>query len=90
MKEQFSAIFEAELEQGNSPLFVVRRNTQEFGEKYVVRMQVMKKGPPAALVVRDEYALADSLDGVRKNMPDSCEVLARMPSDDAVVVETWL
>ncbi|MCG6387567.1 hypothetical protein K6U51_12585 [Vibrio fluvialis] len=90
MKEKFTEMYQAAVERGDFPLFVVCHNTKDFGDKYVVRIHTIKKDQGGQAEISDEHALADSLDGIRKNMPDSCVCLARMPSDDPVIVETWM
>lgn len=86
MKNRFKELLVKSYENQNFPSFVVTHNTADYGDKYVVRLHEVSNGE---LKVSEECAVALSLDGARKNIPDRLVRAPRMPSDDEVIVESW-
>ncbi len=90
MKDLFTQMYRAEQAKGNIPIFVIYHNTIEFGDKYCLRMQTTQRSAGHAIVPSEQYALADSLEGIRDCIPDDCVFIPRHPEDDIVIVETWI
>lgn len=66
------------------PCFVVTKNSEEFPQKFAVRL--FDGGQPTCLVV-----VKDSLKAVRRSIPNDCpHGFPRHKSDNKVVVETWM
>ncbi|EGQ9764586.1 hypothetical protein R7D97_21690 [Vibrio sp. Vb5031] len=86
MKERFKELLDKSYENNGMPIFVITHNTADYGDKYVVRLHETRGGQ---IKVSEECAVALSLDGARKNIPDRLIRAARMPSDDEVIVESW-
>lgn len=86
MKGRFSELLQEAYSNQEFPSFVVTHNTEDYGDKYVVRLhRVTKEGVKPS----EEHAVAISLDGARKNIPDGLYRAPRMPADAKVIVESW-
>lgn len=70
--------------------YVVYYNPRDFPKKYVVRRFDTGSGE---VVPRKKVYLGESYDeavaAIKKVFPDACR-LDRDPSDDPVIVETWI
>lgn len=65
------------------PIFTVFCNPKDFPGKYVVRL-FDGKAPTRLLSVKD------TLEDARKTIPPLFKRVDRSPTDDPVIVETWL
>lgn len=64
-------------------------NTSDFPGKYLIRRQVAKNNRTIE-IDEEVFAFGDSLEDVRKKVPTGKHRLERDPSDDPVILETWL
>lgn len=65
------------------PIFTIYNNTADFPGKFVVRLWDLDVPTPYVCLFA---TIADA----RKSVPESFIMLARHPSDDPVIVETWV
>lgn len=68
-------------------MWVITQNPSDFPGKFVAREWLVGAGCQAATL---NHHVADTLDGVRAMLPVGLVVLPRDPSDDAVIVESWI
>jgi hypothetical protein len=69
-------------------IWTVYRRPDDFPEHFVARRHEVKVG--GKLVVTDEILIADTLDGVRAQLPPGLHRIVRQPDDKPSIVETWL
>lgn len=65
------------------PIFTIYHNPKDFPEKYAVRL-FDGKAPTRLLSVKD------TLEEARKTIPPLFKQVGRSPTDDPIIVETWL
>lgn len=65
------------------PIIVIYKNPSDYPDKYVAR--VWNIDSPTALI-----ALAESLEEIRKTIPDEMYNLGRNNEDDPCIVEAWI
>jgi hypothetical protein len=68
-------------------IWTVYSSPRDFPGKFVARPFLAVKHRSRPLPV---HLIADSLKGVREKIPVGTVLLARQPSDDAAIVETWV
>lgn len=68
-------------------MFVVYQNPKDYPGKFVVRIH---KAEVTGSEPGDLVAVEESLDKARQKIPPYLACFARHPSDDPVIVETWL
>ncbi len=68
-------------------MYVVTRNPTDFPGLYVAREQVIDA---RGVTPTSWHVVGASLEEVRAQIPPGLFRIARDPSDDAVIVETWL
>ena len=65
------------------PIIVIYKNPSDYPDKYVAR--VWNIDSPTALI-----ALAESLEEIRKTIPDEMYNLGRNNEDDPCIIEVWI
>lgn len=68
-------------------MWVVTQNPTDFPGKFVAREWLIGAGCQAATL---NHHVADTLDHVRSMLPPELCRLPRDPSDDPVIVESWI
>lgn len=68
-------------------MFTVYRDPLDYPGKFVVRRFAI--GPGVVRSLRPLFAIGDSLEAVRRQLPEGLTCLARCEQDDPVIVETW-
>jgi hypothetical protein len=73
-------------------MYVVYFNPSDFPGKYVIRRHWVDKGPPRIRHDQEPAAVEDTLQGVRKKVPniEYYVRLERDPEDDPSIVEIWI
>jgi hypothetical protein len=68
--------------------YVITNNTTDFGNKYVVRIHRIASGTitPDPL----PFAVVDSLEAARAEIPKGLIQFPRMDGDHYVIVESWM
>jgi hypothetical protein len=66
------------------PIIAVYDNPTDYPGKYVARLWDIKNKPTNIVVVKD------SLEAVRKAIPEGMHRIGRHSTDDPVIVETWI
>ncbi len=66
--------------------YVIYDRPKDFPNNYVVRRYTFFPG----WVEIGEYLLADSLEEARRFIPQESIPIGRDPTDDPVIVETWI
>jgi hypothetical protein len=69
-------------------MYVIYQRPRDYPEHFVMRRWAIAGG--AAEADKDYFVLAETLDQARQSVPPYCVRLERDPSDDPVIVETWL
>jgi hypothetical protein len=69
-------------------IYVITEKPSDFPEHFVVRRQAI--GPGGSVHWDPEAKTAPTLADARKHVPPGLIRFARAPSDDPVIVETWL
>jgi len=69
-------------------LYVITANTSDYPGRHVVRRHHV--GPGTVGVDCRPVAVAADLDGARASVPDGLHRLPPDPTDDPVIVESWL
>lgn len=64
-------------------IWVVYRHPKDFPDKFVARRFILDKPT-------QEIKTAESLDEIRNMLPLGLICFERHPTDDAVIVETWI
>ncbi len=72
---------------GPLEMFVVYRSPSDNPGKYVVRRWWVGAG---SMKATSEFDTAESLVAVRRLVPTGLTKIARHPTDDAVIVESWV
>ena len=70
-------------------VWVIYEDPSDFPGKFVVRRR-MVLADGAEKVARDPDAVVDDLESARAAVPDGLMVFPRDPTDDPVIVETWM
>jgi endonuclease V-like protein UPF0215 family len=65
------------------PLICVYRSPSDYPGKYIARLWDVDR--PTNVI-----AIAESLEEIREAKPAEMAILQRYPSDDPVIVETWI
>ena len=68
-------------------IYVVYANPSDFPGKYVGRKHWVR--PDGVTVSPEPFAVADTLDEVRKEVPEWLVRMDRQPDDDAAICEVW-
>lgn len=68
---------------GPLEMFVIYDHPRDFPGHFVVRRWVGGKPTP-------DFAIADTLEAARAEVPPSLYRLPHQPGEDTVIVETWL
>jgi hypothetical protein len=69
-------------------MFVVTSNPSDYPGKIVVRRWIIWGPEPRPIGA--PVAVEDSLDAARAKIPPGLDRLTRHPSDDPVIVESWI
>lgn len=75
------------VEDNGLKVWVITYNPSDFPGKYVVRPQVADAEGVSPMA---EYYVEDTLNEVRRHVPDGLCCLQRDPNDDPVIVECWI
>lgn len=67
--------------------WTITRNPSDFPGLYVARRWVVRAGE---LISTNDIRTAETLDGVREQLPRGLVALRRNPTDDPVIVEVWI
>lgn len=70
------------------PIYVIYENPSDYPGKFVVRRQLAMRGRIWVDLV--PLAVVGTVEEARGHIPEGCVCLSRDPSDDPVIVETWL
>lgn len=68
--------------------FVIYEKPKDFPDKFVVRRFVIAGPEPAP--DKEPWAVVDTLEAARKKVPWGQYRIERDPSDDPVIVESWI
>lgn len=68
-------------------MWVITENPSDFPGKFVARKWLIGPGVRA---VTDEHHVAESLSDVRCSLPAGLARVPRDPTDDSVIVESWI
>jgi hypothetical protein len=68
-------------------IWVITHNPRDYPGKYVVRPHIVTRGWSAPGQHAEVFA---TLEEARAYVPRGCHFFPRDPSDDAVVVESWM
>lgn len=69
------------------PLWVVMFSPSDMPNKFVARKHIVGLGN---VVATQEVYTADTLEELRDLLPPGLTLMERHPSDDPVILETWL
>ena len=68
------------------PMWVVTKSPSDFPGKFVARLHyTLPAAEPTKVVI-----IGDTIEAVREAIPHGLFAFARYPSDDPVIVETWM
>lgn len=84
---QAQAIQTAHMLTNGIVIWCVTTNTKDFGNAFVARPIVAPNLGPR---LEDGYLLADSLEALRALLPEGLSCMAPDPTDNPVIVETWI
>jgi len=69
-------------------MFVITDHPSDYPSNFVVREHVIAAG--VGIGVAPPYVVCNSLEDARAAIPRGLIRIPRAPSDDAVIVETWI
>jgi hypothetical protein len=72
------------------PIYVITHGTTDYGDKFVVREQLIMFPGGELRIAPHPTAVCDSLEEARRVMPSHLVRMQPFPDDDPVIVETWL
>jgi hypothetical protein len=67
-------------------MWVITEKPTDYADLFVARLNLITDG---AIIPTDTVYTADSLQAVRRMIPQGLVMLPRHPTDSPVVVETW-
>jgi hypothetical protein len=71
-------------------MFVIYERPRDYPDKFVVRRWLIGVVPGVPTADADWFHLADTLDGVRAQVPPHCVRLERDTDDEPQIVEVWI
>jgi hypothetical protein len=69
-------------------MYVIYYRPKDHPTLYVLRKWII--GEEGKCSPDDEFALGETLDGIRSLVPEHCVNLGREANDDPVIVESWI
>lgn len=68
-------------------VYTIYHSPSDFPDQFVMRKHVIR---PGATTPTDDVVTADTLENIRKSIPDGLIRLERDECDDPVIVEVWI